>query len=87
MKPHMSVQKWKGSWWTTTYFEDPETNERTPDRQKKHASEKAAMETAEKALDLELIDNLHIFDKNGKWKRTRAIEVVRPDLESLGLTK
>jgi|TARA_R100001510_G_C7566146_1_gene144376 hypothetical protein len=79
IKPHMYVQKYRGAWWTIISHESEKMKSIFPDRHNRFSTKEKALQSAERYLNNEAIDNLHVFDDKGNHVKTQAICIIRPD--------
>ena len=70
----LNVQFHNGKWWTVTCTNDTSINKHT----RKFTSKKKAIEYAEKLQNKEIVDNLCVYKKDGKFESQSSVLFIRP---------
>ena len=70
----LNVQFHNGKWWTVTWTDDTRVDKHT----KKHTSKKKAIEYGENLQNKEIVDNLCVYKKDGKFESQSSVLFIRP---------
>ena len=73
-KLDLNVQFHNGKWWTVTWTDDTRYDKHT----KQHTSKKKAIEYGERLQNDEVVDNLCVYSKDGKFESQSSVLFIRP---------